>query len=119
VNFDGQPLAEGNIRLMPEAGATGHGAGAKVVNGSYDVPASAGLTPGRYSVMISATRPATPEEAARMDAGGEGGDDPDEEEDEGDAPAQVQLIPAKYNIATELSVTVEKGANTENFDLQP
>jgi hypothetical protein len=119
VTFEGQPLAEGNLRLMPADGGAGHGAGAKIVNGSYDIPSSGGLTPGRYSVMISSTRAATTEETARMGAGGEGGDDPDEEEGEGDAPPQVQLIPARYNVATTLSVTVDKGANTENFDLQP
>jgi hypothetical protein len=119
VNFEGQPLAEGNLRLMPADGATGHGAGAKIVNGSYDIPASGGLTPGKYSVMISATRAATAAEAAARMDGGQGKSDPDEEEGEGDAPPQVQLIPAKYNVATTLTVTIEKGANTEDFDLQP
>jgi hypothetical protein len=118
VTFEGQPLAEGNLRLMPADGGAGHGAGAKIVNGSYDIPANGGLTPGRYSVMISATRPATAAEAAAR-SDGQGSADPDEEEGEGDAPAQVQLIPAKYNVATTLTVTVEKGANTEDFDLQP
>ena len=34
-------------------------------------------------------------------------------------PDYVDPIPAKYNEATELKVTVATGANTHNFDLEP
>ena len=118
VTFDGQPVANGSIRLLPKEGTTGHGGGAAIVNGSYEIPASVGLVAGDYSVVISATREATAEEAAKMGDGEERPEAEEGEADKGDAAPKVQLIPAKYNLKTTLTVQVSTGVNTKDFDLE-
>ena len=118
VTFDGEPVANGNIRLLPKEGTAGHGGGAAIVNGSYEIPASGGLVAGDYSVVISATREATAEEAAKMGDGEEKAEKEEGEADKGDAAPKVQLIPAKYNLETTLSVQVNTGVNTKDFDLE-
>ena len=120
VTFGGEPLADGTIRLVPQAGATGQGAAGTITNGSYEIAGGAGLTPGKYQVVIAATREATPEEAAARQTGEEEENTPNAEGevDKGDSAPKVQLIPAKYNLRSELTLDVVAGENTKDFALE-
>ena len=106
VTFDGQPIPDGNIRLDPIEGATGPGGSAKIANGTYEIPEGNGMLAGKHRVLISATR-ATGRmvRAENLDGG----------------PSQVeqvvQYIPERYNRASELSLELEAGENTKDFNL--
>ena len=98
VTFQGKPLEHGNITFLTASGPAG---GALIRAGRYDVPASQGLEPGSYRVMISAPVPGgvrSPEEIAA-----------------GASPRAKEQLPAKYNTATTLTVDV-KASGTNQFD---
>ncbi len=106
VTFDGQPIAKGNMKLIPTGDAPGQGGVTQIVDGSYEVTKSDGALAGTHKVMITATRPATAAEIAAM------AEDDDEEEEEPDedeqavAPSEptTQYIPAKYGFQSTLTV---------------
>ena len=100
VTLDGQPIESGSITFVPEGKGTAEGA--NLVGGKYTVSVS----PGKLKVSISATRPHPTEKV------------PDANPDAPMVPKMVQYIPAKYNEATELTITVEKGGSTHDFQLK-
>ena len=126
VTFDGKDIAEGTIQLTPKEGTPGQGGAGKITNGAYTIPRDGGLTAGKYSVVIMATRPANPAEIAKMRAesttAGEQQQSP-EDADGKSAPAAkaaspvVQYLPAKFNIQTELTAELKAGENSKDFIL--
>lgn len=101
VTLDGQPLDTGSIRFEPqEGGATA--SGAMIVNGVYAVPANQGLAPGVYRVFITAV-----EADSEKRTGEEVMNNP--------GPPKKELIPAKYNQQSEVTVEV-KAESPNNFD---
>src|SRR5262245_24818007 len=54
VRLDGQPLPEGWIRFVPDAGTSGPDGGAAIREGKYGIPK--GLTAGKYKVEIQGMR---------------------------------------------------------------
>jgi hypothetical protein len=108
VTFNGEPLAKASIRFMPMAPpdsieAPGPGStGLTDENGNYSLSIvgtkNAGAIVGShrvaiYTVFSSAGR--------------------------GDAPGQKEIVPAKYNSATELRFTVKaSGPNVANWELE-
>lgn len=130
VTFDGQPIEEGNIRLLPTGEGNSQGGAAPIVNGSYEIPASTGLGPGNYTVVITATRPATPAEISAMksaddESGKKAEEDVDEDEQAGavggtqPSTPKVQYIPKQFNQTSTLTVEVKAGENSQDFDLKP
>ncbi|MFM7540599.1 MAG: hypothetical protein ACKO9Z_13165 [Planctomycetota bacterium] len=105
VNLKGQPLKAGVISFI-EVGAIAPSGGSAIQDGKYEVPAEAGLKPGKYAVAISA-----PENKSRAAA---------EEAMPGmSGPPPKETLPAKYNSKTELRAEVKAGAKNEfDFDLQ-
>lgn len=104
VTFQGRPLESGSIEFSPEADGKGSIGGAVVSKGKYEIPAAQGLLPGRYKVSVSA-------------AGGKAEPGPDDAP--GENKPQKELIPEKYNAATELRADVTSGgANQFPFDLK-
>jgi hypothetical protein len=106
VKFKGQPLKTGLIEFFPSepgiatTGATG------ITDGSYSLPRSEGLQPGKYEVRISSAP-----QTAQRPPGAMPGDSP--------LPAAKELLPEKFNAKTTLSAAVTKdGSNTFDFDLQ-
>ena len=84
-------------------------------------PQNEELIDGEYTVMISATRPMTPEEIAAMPPPEEDEDEDDlEEGEEPQAPAEPmkQYIPPEYNFGSTLKITLEPGENTQDFELE-
>lgn len=97
VTFQGQPVAAGQIIFEDE---TGNGRWPGVIqNGSYQLKATAGAK----LVRITA-----PKETGRMLEGAM----------DSKVPETIELIPAKYNQASQERRTVEAKSQTVNFELQ-
>jgi hypothetical protein len=101
VTFEGQPLKSGQIEFRP-SGNEPYQAGAVIKKGTYKIAAAQGLSPGTYRVFIShMTGGLTPEER-------EAGKKPKR---------AVEVLPAKYNAKSQLTVEVKPGTNKFDFDL--
>lgn len=106
VKFQGKLVERGNITFLTTSGSPGPVCGAPIQAGRYDIPASQGLEPGTYRVLISWSVPGetlSPEEKAA-----------------GSSPRAKELIPPKYNSPNSpLMVEVKvSGTNQFDFDLE-
>jgi hypothetical protein len=99
VTVDGQPLREGSIRFAPADGGTTTQA-AHIKDGKFTTL----LYRTDYRVQISAPRPKAP---AGLDGKGPGG-----------APTVEELLPARYNSRSELTLTVAGARDDVRFALQ-
>jgi hypothetical protein len=105
VTLDGVPLATGLIQFEPAEG-DGLTSGAVITAGRYEIPGGRGLPPGRYRVRISAA-----EESRVAPATAAPG--------EIFLPPGKDLIPARYNAASELVVEIgDDGERSQDFDLK-
>ncbi len=101
VTLDGQPLQQGTISFLPLEKKDTSG-GATITSGKYSVAREQGLAPGKYKVMISASKSGV--------AGGQ--------EAPGMPVMAAELIPEEYNTKSDKSVDVTvKGPNTFDFDI--
>jgi hypothetical protein len=99
VTLDGKPLEEGIIRFVPADGKS-QTASAPISKGRY----RAEPPPGEHRVEISA--PKVVGKRKMYDAP--------------DVPAVddvVELLPARYNVKSELTLTVKPGSQTKDFPL--
>lgn len=99
VKFDGKEIAEGNIVFTPADGKGSPGGG-MIKDGKYTAKAPVG----KCKVSITAPKPTPAAKAAPED----GPQAP---------PPPTELLPAKYNTATELTYEVKSGAQTKDWDL--
>ena len=107
VSFDGQPVEEGVIALVPAPSATGPSAGAEIRDGRYAIARAGGPLAGqRYRVEITSYR----KTGRRLPIVPDGPPAYDEKKN---------VIPEVYNVASTLAVTVEPrgGVATLDFDL--
>ncbi len=105
VTFAGQPLAEGTIAFLPIAPHTGPVTGGPILQGHYDVPATVGpLSGGQYRVEITATRQSGRQVPNTIGFGG------------GMLNVPEMYIPAGYNVASKLQVTISRRAIENQFD---
>jgi len=108
VTLDGQPLPEGVILFAP-AGSDSAGASAtgKITNGEFSIPRVEGPVPGSYKVSISHTD--QPEGRVKIEL-----------KKKGKTTAKTkELIPARYNSQTKLTVEIPKGGKSElDFSLE-
>jgi hypothetical protein len=104
VTFEGRPLEQGSITFLTTTGPPGPVCGALIRAGRYDVPASQGLEPGTYRVVVSSPVPGgtlTPEEKAA-----------------GASPRARERLPARYNASSTMTVEVTAGGpNQIDFNL--
>ena len=98
VTLDGQPLEDGAIRFAPADGRTSS-AGGIIKNGQF----ASEVALGKYRVEISATKVAGGAAANRHS---------------GEVEKVIQLIPARYNTKSELTLEVKGGLNEPHFDLK-
>ncbi|QDS87288.1 hypothetical protein EC9_14660 [Rosistilla ulvae] len=108
VTLDGAPLESGSIQFESQASDTPLNSGSVIEAGKYEIPAEAGLLPGKFKVLISSSG-GTGETIA----------DPQMAMDAASAAPEANRVPAKYNVKTELEADVK--ADTENvfdFDLK-
>ena len=103
VTFQGEPVADGQVRFIPKPGTTAPLTIATISNGRYDTAGSGGVPVGQHRVEIRAYDPGT--------AAPKGPDDP----------RRKQLLPAKYNVQStlELVVNAEQGGLKQDFNLLP
>jgi hypothetical protein len=115
VTFDGSPLPYGTISFI--ADGEGRTANGLVVDGSYAISEGQGPNLGKYKVRILGY-----DKAPSSGGEDEGELEEDEGESEGDEMAEgesvgAQILPEKYNAATELQVEIQSGKNTHDFPL--
>lgn len=91
ISFGGDPVETGMIALIPEDGQS-NPAGGPIQNGAFTIPEEKGPNKTTYRVAVYWRKP-TGKKIKDIDTG--------EEIDE-----VKQIIPAKYNDATELSVVI-------------
>lgn len=108
VTFKSAPVPNGTITLTPEDPATKSAGGAAVKDGKFEIAAAGGLLPGTYKVSVNYPDPKrTPPAPKEGEAPGESGRE------------VLDLLPAKYNRATELRAEVKAdGPNAFAFDLK-
>jgi hypothetical protein len=101
VTVDGQPLEKGVITFYPNGPGTT--VGGEINAGKFELAREQGATPGKYRVEISAYR-ATARTEFDVDLNAQ-------------VPVEVQILPAKYNVKSELEVEVTDGGSNE-FEFQ-
>ncbi|MCY2988433.1 MAG: carboxypeptidase regulatory-like domain-containing protein [Planctomycetota bacterium] len=107
VSLDGQPLAQATIIFETED--RDFSIGQTDVSGRYRLSYNSeksGVTPGRKTVRISTWPGAFTEAAAPT------------EETKGAAGSSRELVPARYNTRSELTVVVASNTPTFSFDLR-
>jgi hypothetical protein len=100
VALDGQPLKEGTIQFAPADGKAPSQA-AVIQDGKF----STQLHRTSYKVEIHATK--FVDTGAKLDEKGPGG-----------GPIAVELLPARYNVQSELTLTIEGPRSDVRFDLK-
>ena len=113
VTYDGKPVAEGRIRFTPDASSNMPVSGAYIVDGRYQADSHGGVPVGAYKVQIEAYTPTDP--SLLPDLAGKG------KPNAGKAGFGQQYLPAKYNVDTQIEMTIPpgSGAITKDFDLVP
>lgn len=104
VSYQGQPLPQGAIMLFPIEGTTGTGGNAKITEGRFEIPPQYRLFAGTYSVSITSVR-GTGRKAPIADMPGEYED------------VEEQFLPDHYNSHTILTIQLQPGKNTDDFQL--
>jgi hypothetical protein len=101
VSYMGQPVVDGMIRFAPKPGTEMPLTIEPIKDGQYDTSTSGGVPVGTFRVEIFAYHPDDPI------PNGPG------------APPRRQLLPKKYNVFSELEVTLESGQKqlTKDFVL--
>jgi hypothetical protein len=106
VTYDGQPVDGGGIAFLPEGDGDGEArlrvTGA-IRDGGYDFGGRRAPSPGKYRVEITWLK------KTGNKVPGEGGHPKDETQ---------QVIPPRYNVKSELSVEVQAGHNSFDFNLE-
>lgn len=103
VLYDGEPIPNGEIRFHPIEGTKGPISGGAIVNGEYVAKGHGGVPVGTYRVNIEGYQP-----------------DKSLPPDEDGVYPRKQYVPEKYNVKSELKLTVESGKQTQtrDFDLK-
>ena len=100
VSFEGKPVAKGSISFVP-ANGQGPSGGSEVIGGKYKCDAALG------SCKVEIRSPKVVGKRKLYDT-------PDSPEQE----VYEEVLPQKYNEATELTIEIKKGSNEKNWDLK-
>jgi hypothetical protein len=100
VTLDGKPLPAGEIRFVPADGQSAT-AGATITDGQFE----AAVPPGEKNVQISAPKVTGKKKMY-------------ETPDSPTIDIVSELLPARYNVQTELKITVGNQTQEENFELK-
>jgi hypothetical protein len=106
VTVDGKPLPSGQIRFLPTSDKGGPVWSAWIKDGSYTTAGTKGTPVGDLRVEINGFRTPSWFKPSGAPAAGE---------EEGMIP-QEQYLPAKYNIQTELKMSIVSGSGTVQKD---
>lgn len=118
VTLDGKPLADAVVSFVPESGDQ-NALGRTDQQGNYqlfrrDEP---GAPVGKYTVRITSTPVVTASADAEVTGDAYLAQVSGTASRSASTTASKDPIPTKYNSQSELTATVEKGANTFDFDL--
>jgi hypothetical protein len=102
VTYQGQPVMDGQIRFSPDPGTEGPLSIAKIIDGEYAHDAQGGVPAGTHQIRFLAWDHKLPIPQGPTD------------------PERPQLLPAKYNTESELTITIEAqgGWLEKNFELE-
>jgi hypothetical protein len=108
VTYQGKPIEEGEIRLVPTGDTKGPTSASFIRGGHYEIIARGGVPVGTHRVEIHAAR-SVPGAAPVVDRPGMA---------PGSLPKE-QYLPKKYNDSSELKATIESGRRkiTKDFNL--
>lgn len=106
VLLDGQPIAQGNLRMDPVGASASPGGVSKIVDGHYAIPREKGMLSGKYRVMATATRFTGRKVKVREPQPGQ----PSEQDE------IVQYLPERYGEASQIVVELSPGENVKDFD---
>lgn len=103
VTYKGQPVADGQIRLIPKSGTVAPITIVQITNCRYDTSSVGGAPVGQHRVEILSFDPNTPAPT------GPG------------QPRRTQFLPDKYNKRSTLELEVKAGLSKleQNYDLTP
>jgi hypothetical protein len=103
VSFQGQPVADGQIRFVPKPGNAVPLTIVTISDGRYDTASIGGVPVGQHRVEIQSFDPKTPAPKLPGD------------------PQRKQLLPAKYNSASTLELEVKSGQASlkQDYNLTP
>ena len=102
VQYKGENIKFGTINFRAKDGSSG---AAQVVDGKYSIPVEGGMTAGEYQVAINYPDPKIPA--------------PTGSEPPGQPIQNREMLPKKYNDATELTATVKAEDNKDiSFQLK-
>ena len=110
VTYQGKPVEEGTIELIPVDGTTGPSSGGPIKKGRYEVRDAVGLVQGgTYQVRISALAKTGKTAPNILEPGG--------------PPLELSenYIPPKFNLDSSLRITISSDStvNTQDFHLEP
>jgi hypothetical protein len=107
VAFDGQPIEEGVITLVPTGGSSGPTAGAEIRGGRYKIAASGGPLAGQTCRVEVIAMRKTGRRLPIVPGGPPAFDE------------KINFIPESYNVASKLVATIDapRGVATLDFDL--
>jgi hypothetical protein len=95
VLFKGRPLDQGRIEFEPAAPGVTFFGGAPIEAGAFTIPATLGLTPGKYKVRVYSTDRVLPAGSAPPPPPGSPG-----------MPVPTERVAARYNTETTLTADV-------------
>ena len=98
VTFQGQPVVTGQIRFAPKPGTAAPLVIEAITDGHYATTTSGGVPVGEYRVEIRAFDPNAPPQTTPLD------------------PPPKQLLPAMYNVNSELALDVNSGDTDRVLD---
>jgi hypothetical protein len=108
VTYQGKPIPDGEVRFVPTGQTKGPASAGTIRDGKYEVVARGGVPVGTHRVEVRAFRvkvdPRAAQDLPGMAAGG----------------PKEQYLPAKFNDASNRTITVESGQKTatKDFDLK-
>ena len=103
VTYQGEPIAAGMIRFVPIGDAKGTAETGRILNGSYTVKAKGGVPVGTHRVEIQAFQDAPHDDSGVPGLAGV----PDR---------KIQILPPKFNSASEIERTVESDKKKITID---
>lgn len=117
VLLNGKPLNNAIIWFEPLEDGAGPSSATKIIDGKYEISDNGGVVVGQHQIQLFAYR-ANPNLAAAVEASGPPGPGGAPMATDG-APAEINVIPANYNLKTELKVSVEADKeNVFDFDVE-
>lgn len=101
VTFNGAPVQQGSLNLLPLGGDASRPSGAAIEAGKYLITEDQGPTFGKYKVEFFIFEPPKKAAAEGVDAG------------------MVQVAPPKLNKDSTIEIDIQSAEVEQNFDLKP